>query len=74
VKGTVSVATGAAAMEMPLPARLQEALGELVGAAREGLLALSVGVGRGVLAEVDRTLDRVQVHAGSIGGSGRLLR
>jgi hypothetical protein len=35
-----------------LPARVQEALGELVGAAREGLLALSVGVGLGVLAEL----------------------
>jgi hypothetical protein len=33
------------AAESPLPARIQEALGELVGAAREGLLALSVGVG-----------------------------
>jgi len=28
-----------------LPVRVQEALGELAGAAREGLLALSVGVG-----------------------------
>ena len=28
-----------------LPPQIQEALGELVGAAREGLLALSVGVG-----------------------------
>lgn len=28
-----------------LPDRVQEALGELAGAAREGLLALSVGVG-----------------------------
>jgi len=35
-----------------LPARVQEVLGELVGAAREGLLALSVGVGLGVLAEL----------------------
>ncbi len=35
-----------------LPARVQEALGELVGAAKEGLLALSVGVGLGVLAEL----------------------
>ena len=34
------------ATESPLPAKIQEALGELVGAAREGLLALSVGVGR----------------------------
>jgi len=32
--------------------RVQEALGELVGAAREGLLALSIGVGLGVLAEL----------------------
>jgi hypothetical protein len=38
--------------EEELPARVQEALGELVSAAREGLLALSVGVGLGVLAEL----------------------
>ena len=38
--------------ERPLPARVQEALGELVGAAQEGLMALSVGVGLGVLAEL----------------------
>ena len=31
---------------------MQEALGELVGSAKEGLLALSVGVGLGVLAEL----------------------
>jgi putative transposase len=35
-----------------LPERVQEALGELVGAAKEGLLALSVGVGLGVLSEL----------------------
>src|SRR5215218_7858276 len=35
-----------------LPERVQEALGELVGAAQEGLLALSVGVGLGVLHEL----------------------
>src|SRR5947208_14840766 len=35
-----------------LPPRVQGALGELVGSAREGLLALSVGVGFGVLAEL----------------------
>jgi transposase-like protein len=35
-----------------LPPRVQEALGELVGSAKEGLLALSVGVGLGVLAEL----------------------
>ncbi len=36
----------------PLPERVQEALGELAGAAKEGLLALSVGVGLGVLTEL----------------------
>jgi putative transposase len=35
-----------------LPPRVQEALGQLVGAAKEGLLTLSVGVGLGVLAEL----------------------
>jgi transposase-like protein len=35
-----------------LPERVQQALGRLVGAAREGLLALSVEVGLGVLAEL----------------------
>ena len=34
-----------------LPERVQEALGELVGAAKEGLLSLSVGAGLGVLEE-----------------------
>ncbi len=38
--------------ELVLPPRVQEALGELVGSAKEGLLALSVGVGLGVLAEL----------------------
>ena len=38
------VVTSGEALESPLPPRIQEALGELVGAAREGLLALSVGV------------------------------
>lgn len=33
------VVTTAAEVESPLPAQIQEALGELVGAAREGLLA-----------------------------------
>jgi hypothetical protein len=49
---TVSVAQAATAQEAVLLARVQEALGELVGAAKEGLLALSVGVGLGVLAEL----------------------
>ena len=35
-----------------LPQRVQAALGELAGAAKEGLLALSVGVGLGVLHEL----------------------
>jgi hypothetical protein len=45
---TVSVAQAATAQEAGLPARVQEALGQLFGAAKEGLLALSVGVGLGV--------------------------
>jgi len=51
VKGNVSLAH-ASAEEVVLPERVQEALGQLVGAAKEGLLALSVGVGLGVLAEL----------------------
>ena len=39
-------------VELALPPRVQEALGQLVGSAKEGLLALSVGVGLGVLAEL----------------------
>lgn len=46
------VVTALEASENPLPAEIQEALGELVGAAREGLLALSVGVGLGVVHEL----------------------
>ena len=37
---------------LALPPRVQEALGELVSSAKEGLLALSVGVGLGVLTEL----------------------
>ena len=50
------VVTPAEALESPLLAQIQEALGELVGAAREGLLALSVGVGleRGARADGGR--------------------
>ena len=51
-ESTVSLAQAVTASEAVLPVRVQEALGELVGAAREGLLALSVGVGLGVLAEL----------------------
>ena len=46
------VVTTVHASESPLPPQVQEALGELVGAAREGLLALSVGVGLGVVHEL----------------------
>jgi len=57
--GTVSleqVGTG----ELGLPPRVQEALGELVSSAKEGLLALSVGVGLGVLAELmEEEVDEV---------------
>jgi putative transposase len=46
--------------ELALPPRVQEALGELVGSAKEGLLALSVGVGLGVLAELmEEEVDEV---------------
>jgi hypothetical protein len=41
-----------AAPEEVLPVRVQEAFGELAAPAREGLLALSVGVGLGVPAEL----------------------
>jgi putative transposase len=51
VKGNVPVAE-ATRDEAVLPERVQEALGQLVGAAKEGLLALSVGVGLGVLTEL----------------------
>jgi putative transposase len=53
---SVPAGTDAAA----LPERVQEALGELVGAAQEGLLALSVGVGLGVLHELmEEEVDEV---------------
>jgi putative transposase len=67
--------------EAVLSERVQEALGQLVGAAKEGLLALSVGVGLGVLSElmeeeVDDVVgpkgrhdpDRVAVRHGHEGG------
>jgi putative transposase len=46
------VVTTLEASESPLPPQVQAALGELVGAAKEGLLALSVGVGLGVVHEL----------------------
>jgi len=48
----VEVVTAVEAQRRKLPERVEAALGELVGAAQEGLLALSVGVGLGVLAEL----------------------
>jgi len=59
VKSKVSLAQ-ASSEETVLPERIQEALGQLVGAAKEGLLALSVGVGLGVLAELlEEEVDEV---------------
>ena len=46
--------------EAVFPERVQEALGQLVGAAREGLLALSVQVGLGVLGELlEQEVDEI---------------
>jgi putative transposase len=54
------VVTSAQAMESPLPPQIQEVLGELVGAAKEGLLALSVGVGLSVVHELmEHEVDEV---------------
>ena len=52
MKETVPAGKADMNTERTLPPRVQEALGELVGIAQEGLLALSVGVGLGVLAEL----------------------
>jgi hypothetical protein len=46
------VATPKEAAKKELPEAVQETLGDLAGAAREGLLALSVGVGLGVVHEL----------------------
>ena len=46
------VATADQASRAGLPAGVQAALGELAGAAREGLLALSVGLGLGAMQEI----------------------
>src|SRR5690242_16430501 len=55
--------------EAVLPVRVQEALGQLVGAAKDGLLALSVGVGLGVLSEMlEEEVDEV------VGPKGRWNR
>ena len=49
---TPQVASPDQAMRADLPESVQAALGDLAGAAREGLLALSVGVGLGVMHEL----------------------
>jgi putative transposase len=56
---TASVAAGGESIE-GLPESVLGSLGELAGAAREGLMALSVGVGLGVLHELmDAEVDEV---------------
>jgi transposase-like protein len=58
-----------------LPERVQEALGELAGAAKEGLLALSVGVGLGVLHEVmEAEVDEVVGPKGKHNPDRRAVR
>jgi putative transposase len=58
------VITSVEASGMPLPAAVLEALGERVGAARDGLLAVSASVGLGVVhslmeAEVDEVVGPI---------------
>lgn len=48
----VQVVTGEERLGLPLPERVEVALAEIAGAAKEGLLALSVGVGLAVLDEL----------------------
>jgi putative transposase len=68
VKGNVPVAEAISDVAV-LPDKVQEALGELVGAAREGLLALSVEVGLGVLRELlDEEVEEI------VGPKGRWNR
>jgi transposase-like protein len=56
----IEVVSAEEASELALPAKVQEALGELVHSAKDGLLALSVGVGLGVLAEMlEEEVDEV---------------
>jgi putative transposase len=59
------VVTAVEAPELPLPAEVQKALGELVGVAREGLLALSVGLGLSVVHQLmEREVDEVVAAKG----------
>ncbi len=62
MKETVAVAP---ATGQVLPARVQEALGHLAGCAKEGLLALSVGVGLAVLGEL--MAEEVEDIVGPVG-------
>lgn len=75
---TVSRAEAAVSGEWVLPAVVQEALGQLVGVAREGLLALSVGVGLGVLCELMVECPRFGGHLSAwsavSGWAGRMGR
>ncbi len=57
MKGNVPADQAVTRLERPLPARVQEALGERVGVAQEGLLALSVGIGLGVLHQAAKLVD-----------------
>jgi len=67
------VAAAEASGELALPPRVQEALGELVHSAKEGLLALSVGVGLGVLAVLmEEEVARSSVQRASTTGSAPL--
>jgi hypothetical protein len=68
VSRTVPVAQ-ATSDEGVLPERVQEALGEMVGAAREGLLALSVSLGLGVLSKLlEEEVDEI------VGSKGKWIR
>jgi hypothetical protein len=59
-------------MQVVLPECMQQALGQLVGAAKEGLLALTVGVGLGVLSELaEEEVDDVVGPKRKWNGSGR---
>jgi transposase-like protein len=61
--------------QVGLPVRVQEALGELAGAAKEGLLALSVGVGLGVLHEImEAEVDEVVGPKGKHNSGRRAVR
>jgi len=54
------VVTSEQGLRLPLPERVEVALREIAGAAKEGLLALSVGVGLAVLDELmEEEVDRV---------------